>query len=169
MAKKFVRLFKSTLSETELNERLLDYCEMYSINIDELSPFEKYDIEDKFIQWDLEDFKFSLNDLTSKFGYIVTGVVELWNGKHEIEPVVFDTIEDIINRITSSDSDYLEVVAYKGYIKVYSSHHDGTNVFEIRELNERGRNAGHGADLRNRSYHKAIEYYNDLIRTAGTY
>lgn len=68
---------------------------------------------------------------------VILGHVGLWDGRHEIVPIVFDNITDAIHKAFGS-CDYHKIIVENGIINVYSYHHDGCNTFEIRKFNKKG-------------------------------
>lgn len=62
----------------------------------------------------------------------ISGYLGLWDGKHEIFPVEMDSVYDAIQRCIGRSTDILKVTYEDGVIVVYATHHDGTNVFNIK-------------------------------------
>ena len=65
----------------------------------------------------------------------ITGVLGLWDGKHEIIPVEEDSVYDAINKCFGRDINDIKVFYEDGAIRVLAMHHDGTNVFYIKPTN----------------------------------
>ena len=65
----------------------------------------------------------------------ISGKLGLWDGKHEIVPVEMDSVYDAIVKCYSRDIDRLKVTYEDGVIVVYATHHDGTNIFQIKPTN----------------------------------
>lgn len=65
----------------------------------------------------------------------ITGVLGLWDGKHEIVPVEMDSVYDAINKCYGRDINHIKAFYEDGAIKVLAMHHDGTNVFYIKPTN----------------------------------
>lgn len=64
---------------------------------------------------------------------VINGKLGLWDGRHTIEPVECDTLEDAIRKCWSSCID-VEVYLEDGVVYVNAMHHDGTNCFEITPI-----------------------------------
>ena len=69
---------------------------------------------------------------------LVTGKLGLWDGTHEINPVVCNNVAEAIQRCIEG-SDDCNVWYNDGAIEVEASHHDGTNRFTIRPLSAKGK------------------------------
>ena len=67
--------------------------------------------------------------------YVATGTCGLWYGKVEVGKVIpgINTFMSLIQ-----DCDYVRIVDIDGRLIVKCSHHDGTDCYELRELNDRG-------------------------------
>lgn len=96
---------------------------------------------------------------------VILGVLQLWDGYHEIDPVCKDNISDAISA-TVRHSDYFRVSQKNGVINVAAYHHDGANNFQIKLLNKKGVEAaarierGYGeANLGKKCYHKSLNDY----------
>ena len=76
-----------------------------------------------------ENLKYA-NDVNGEC--VVSGTLGLWDGRHEIEPKEFDTLEKAI-KACWSNADYVTITGKDGVIYVEAMHHDGTNRFEIRK------------------------------------
>lgn len=100
-----------------------------------------------FIEWlewmsqlDTEDF-FS-NLAYCKLGEcMILGTLGLWDGDHDIVPVLCDNVKEAIERICDGmrGGFHLRVTQKDGYLLVEQSHHDGTNAYEVRILSAKGR------------------------------
>ena len=97
---------------------------------------------DLTITEDMEDedwcnCKHELRDLFGDNKVIVSGSAGTWQGNFDAAKL-FNDIESAVTACIK-DCDYIEVVQLTDrLIKVCSSHHDGTNVFYIKILTERG-------------------------------
>lgn len=116
---------------------------------------------DEEIQWD--GLKYELkNNTQAQQPCVVTGQLGLWHGNVTIEPKVFDNIYGAVMACVHN-MDYITIKQINGYIEVNCTHHDGTNVFEIHLLNNKGikatENYNSNADLLKKHYHKAIKGY----------
>ena len=62
---------------------------------------------------------------------VVSGSLGLWDGRHEIEPKEFESLEKAIKACWGDTSD-IRAWTKGGVLYVNELHHDGTNCFEIR-------------------------------------
>jgi len=62
----------------------------------------------------------------------ITGTLGLWNGKKEIIPEKETDLETAIKRCIGDNTEELKISDVDGKLIVECSHHDGTNVFDIR-------------------------------------
>lgn len=72
--------------------------------------------------------------------YILVGYVDTWKGKipMAMENVFNSLYEAIQHTFLRSSFEYKVVLYPYGELVVYTSHNDGVNKFEIRQLNEKG-------------------------------
>lgn len=68
--------------------------------------------------------------------YIIRGHVGRWNGRAAAGTVFYD-FEDTFYKATQ-DCDYWKIWDENGHLFLKCSHHDGTNVFEIKRITDRG-------------------------------
>lgn len=104
---------------------------------------EKIDL-DKYYDWlndcacgYVEDFLLECDTLDKKKDitlYLVTGVLGLWNGKHNGGKV----IEGLKKAIQETFQDYNSIYEINGNLIVEAEHHDGTNIFTIKRLSQKG-------------------------------
>lgn len=112
-------------------------------------------------QSDIMDNDF--NDLMRKFdslyknnSFVITGTLNLWNGRKKIYPVKIISLSSAIKKCIGRSTEYLSIKQVNGNIEVKCAHHDGTNEFIINLLNERGERTKKG-DISQKVYHKAIQ------------
>lgn len=67
--------------------------------------------------------------------YIATGTCGLWNGEVKGGKVI-PGINTFLNLLI--DCNYVKISDIDGRLMIKCSHHDGTNYYELRELNDRG-------------------------------
>lgn len=63
----------------------------------------------------------------------ITGILGLWNGPHEIQPVYMDDVEKAIKKCCY-DMDYIEIFDENGELFINTYHHDGRNTFTIHKM-----------------------------------
>lgn len=90
---------------------------------------------DECLYW-WEDIDAQLYNLLDGEKHIVYGEVERWNGQYSGANISDDWKESWYSM--TKDCDYIELYVEDGDLKVKCSHHDGTNFFTIRKLNEEG-------------------------------
>lgn len=69
---------------------------------------------------------------------LITGTLGLWDGTHEIVPVVETSVHSAIKRTIGRDVDDIDAWYDDGKIVVTAYHHDGQNHFEIKALSKKG-------------------------------
>lgn len=137
-------LFSREEEEAFLNDsELLDcYLDNYNEDIDtyDKEQFEEYcrELHDEYY---LDDFGDHGNLHYSKLKdvpVVVTGVLGLWDGRHEIQPKTFKNLNEAL-MACSTDCDSIEIwedgygnFYYEGY------HHDGHNHFCIKRKTDKG-------------------------------
>ncbi len=67
---------------------------------------------------------------------IVTGTLGLWWGRPDIQAHLFNSLLEAICECRKGAQD-IQIWEDNGHLTVHGMHHDGTNVFEIRPVNER--------------------------------
>ena len=125
---------------------------------------EVYDFfEDKF-DFFLTNLKYAHDNKGNRINdvpVIITGKLNLWDGEHTIEPEISKNIESAM-WCCCEKCDYCKIYKEFSKIIVEATHHDGTNIFELRFLNTLGESRyleGAEVDFTNRRY----------IRTLGKY
>lgn len=86
------------------------------------------------VNW--EEFCDELSHFLYGRRWLVMGEVGLWTGKHKAGKIVY-SIGELAD--AWEDCDYIEFSDNGGHLYLKCSHHDGTNSFEIKELNQNGR------------------------------
>lgn len=79
----------------------------------------------------LDNIKFSKNNGRC----LIFGTLGLWDGRKEIYPNVANSLVDALSIIARS-ADTLEIYYENGEITFLGHHHDGTNSFTIRPIDE---------------------------------
>lgn len=114
-----------------------------------LAEFNERDIEsisddevwDAISDEESEDYDNTKWVLKSIFGdnekVIVRGTCGTWQGNRDAINI-FDNIEKALNACTK-DCDYIKIEVEGRKVKVKSSHHDGTNNFEIKKVTDKGK------------------------------
>ena len=89
-----------------------------------------------------DNYDSDMDNITSCSKYDVdvqiTGDLDLWDGKHTIEPVGCSTVAEAIRKCIKN-SDDCDVWFNDGAIEVEAKHHDGTNHFTIRAITSHGK------------------------------
>lgn len=111
-----------------------------------------------------DDFMNILNELKSFFDdktVMFTGAIGRWNGTH----AGFDIgdFDDLFSEYTE-DCDYFEIYDDDGALYIRCSHHDGTNLFQVLTLTNKGARAfddwqysyGKYAKLDDKEIHKLL-------------
>lgn len=120
-------------------EDYLEFCEDNGI----VPPARKD--SDEYLHWvygerDL-NYESDMDNIRSckqyKVKVLITGKLGLWDGTHEICPVVANNVADAIDKCVSNCED-CNVWYNDGAIEVEAYHHDGTNCFTIRPLSAKG-------------------------------
>lgn len=134
------------------DDEVQDYNEENGTNLP------SYEIANIFRYIEVEEFFENIKYSSLKDEKVVIlGTLGLWNGRHEIEPCVCSDIEKAINKCIGKADDFC-IKQEKGYIFVDAYHHDGTNNFIIKLLNDKGINTKKG-DLSKKYYHKRFKGY----------
>ena len=112
------------------------------IKEEELDEEEFSDSEIEDIAYDLmsEDFDTILSELKNFFGdneIICFGNVGLWNGVYDCGKIFGDFEEAFYSMI--KDCHYYKIYDENGHLFVHCTHHDGSCTFEIKIINEKGK------------------------------
>lgn len=79
----------------------------------------------------VEDFK----TFVASRNLILTGTVGRWDGNHDGGARI-NTFQDI--EMLWKDCDYIQVYDQNGHLHIKCSHHDGTNIFKLKKLTQKG-------------------------------
>ena len=134
-----------TIYDSEREVTYEEYKEHCEINEREPQPEKSEDYWDYVNdtrEWDFDCMSLNLKHSKINYPVLLTGTLGLWNGRHEIYPMLFDssettTIHDAIMKCATCNG-HVKVSFDNGNICVSVAHHDGTNYFEIRKLSSRG-------------------------------
>lgn len=81
-------------------------------------------------------FRDELSDFIQKNdSFLLMGTVELWTGKHA-GGFIFSDIDELSK--AWKDCEYIEFYDENGHMFLRCSHHDGTNLYEIKKISRRG-------------------------------
>lgn len=86
------------------------------------------------LEWD--EVKESLDQFFSEGTWILSGTIGRWNGNYEAGTVFTD-----FNRMfagAARDCDYVNFYDKNGHLYLECSHHDGTNLYEIKKITDKG-------------------------------
>ena len=86
-------------------------------------------------EMDLEDFRLELSHFLEGKTLVITGTVGLWNGTYAAGKVA-RSLNDLFSLLR--DCDDFKFTDCGGRFFITGTHHDGTNNFEVRILNENG-------------------------------
>lgn len=101
---------------------------------------------DEFYEWCREEadnnFEADMENIKACKEYnvpvVVTGRLGLWDGSHEIMPVVFPSVYAAIQQMLDRSIHDIEVKYDDGEIYVKAYHHDGCNWYFINALSAKG-------------------------------
>ena len=131
---KEIELFDSE-REVSLDE-IKDYCQNNEREVPTEGSQDYYDIVSEIQHWEAEDFQ---SDCALHFDLgqcLVAGYAGLWYGNAAGGKVMrIDSGADLF----CMDVDRLRVVLEDDGLVLYGYHHDGTNRYVVRQLNERGK------------------------------
>lgn len=77
-----------------------------------------------------------LEEFFSGKKWVAYGYFERWDG-HYYNSIVFESFKKLLNSLTQ-DCDYLGIYDENGHLYIKCSHHDGTNYFEVKQVNKFG-------------------------------
>lgn len=83
-----------------------------------------------------ENVKEELTKYFSKGAWIIQGTVERWSGRKAGGKIFYD-FNTLFNTVTK-DCDYVKIWDENGHLYLKCSHHDGTNMFEIKRVTNSG-------------------------------
>lgn len=86
------------------------------------------------INWEYE--KENLDDFFKDKTWIIFGTVQRWNGMYP-GGIIFTDFWKAWDKATV-DCEYFHLYDVNGHFYIKCSHHDGTNLFEIKQLTEKG-------------------------------
>lgn len=87
------------------------------------------------ITWDEE--KPQLEEFFNGNDWILMGYSELWYGKRRAGTVFSDFNKMLDTAL--KDCDYLSIYDENGHLYLKCSHHDGTNLYEIKQMTNKGK------------------------------
>lgn len=111
--------------------------------------FNTYCVTPKDFELDEDDYENMWDILNGRFEdlfdyesdnkqYVITGSLGLWYGRRGVySDIVFDSIGEAIRECWNDCEDII-VYDKKGHLIVEALHHDGRNIFEIKELTKKG-------------------------------
>lgn len=136
---------------------LEDYKYICGINDIAFKEKDFREYQNDILNDDLSHLLNKLEKLYQERYFLITGTLGLWNGKHKIVPIKINGLSKAIRRcLNSNDTLDFSIKQINGTILVEKNHHDGTNIFVIYMLNEKGERSKNG-NLTKPYYHKAIE------------
>ncbi len=122
-------------------EDYLDYCEEMEIEPVPEDSHEYWEFLQRQTENDWGDLEANLEcSGANAQPCMIIGSAGLWDGRHEIIPVLCDTIWGAIEKCVSGNYDKeFDIDLNEGHIDITVHHHDGTNCYEIWLLSERGK------------------------------
>lgn len=162
--KKNMMIWSNNLTQEELKNYITVLAENWETNGYEGSP-EDITFADSFIliQEELEADYELMTDMIEKHeenpSYVVLATIQRWNGTYDGGKIYFDgSLTDIFSDIRE---DYLYIYLENGVLTVKSAHHDGEDIFQIKELTKRGERfiELHEDDMTERELHSKL--FND--------
>ena len=156
-------------NEEEIRQDLID-----------LEENEDPSIEDCWKAWDWQN-ELNWDDVSyeakqDKGSYIIMGTLGLWNGKVGGSCLIKGTLLDAIQKCLE---DYNRIYMHGRKLHVEAVHHDGTNIFIIKKLTEKGEEylENHDYDMndakmnqilfKNSHYSHHIDYFSKLYGWYG--
>lgn len=125
--------------------------------------FNDYEIMDESeseTAWEeLQDTLTELNQTADQF--LITGTLGLWYGQKDGGAIITD-----LTNITRHFEDYSILELEDGKLKLETSHHDGTNTFEIVPLTRKGQEFAdrHDYDMTDRDLHIKLKNKRGLTK-----
>lgn len=145
--RKYKTLFTTELdfSDANMSAYREDLAVANECEPEDISDDEVYDSMHEDINCDWENFQHDVRAYDKKFPnakYCITGSLGLWDGRHEIIPVVVRSLEAAINKCYGNDStsDYTVEEDQYGKLHITYSHHDGSNYFVVMKLDPNEKN-----------------------------
>ena len=151
----------SNICNSSLEELKQEYIDSHDLNEKDIKDIPESDI---YHFWEAcnedwyEEFKYNMKVNMNNKKYIILGTLGLWDGKREVAAIEkgFDAILKCVY-----DSDYVEIFEEDEKLIIQTHHHDGTNMFEIKELTFSGFNIVENNFSKDYSFIKKI-FNNDL-------
>jgi len=110
-----------------------------------------------YLQTDYETMSAIMDNAFDGDKLIISGGIGRWNGYHT-GGAIYDTWGKFISDF-GKDCEYFEIYAENGHLYVRCSHHDGTNLCEVKTLTDAGDryydNWNYGVDPRTDKYTEA--------------
>lgn len=120
-----------------------DYSEDVKAFLEDEYPGEEIDenhIWEEIYFQDNDYWEYTYEQLKEFFNghgyFIICGCVGRWDGKHTAG-YVFNNFDDMFFKATR-DCDYIKMWDENGHFYLKCSHHDGTNLFQIKRLSYKG-------------------------------
>lgn len=104
--------------------------------------------------WD--DFEGDFKNFFNTHTFILQGYIGTWHGQCK-GGFIFNSFREMSR--AWEDCDYIEIYDENGHLYIRCSHHDGTNHYEIRMLNEKGQDYAS-----NHYYDDDEEVHNKLMK-----
>ena len=89
------------------------------------------------LNWEEEHAQLS-EFFTNHEHFMLRGIVQRWNGS-SAGAYIFDNFDDMFYKAVES-CDYFKIWDENGHLYIKCSHHDGTNIFEIKRITDKAYN-----------------------------
>lgn len=157
------RVLYSNYDLCEFKEDAIEMC--ISRHLDDYPDEEDWKPSDEQV-WDeiyfidecnFDSFKMDCENFFNSNTFILQGYIGRWDGRHK-GGFVFDSFREMSR--AWDDCDYLEIYDENGHSYIQCSHHDGTDLYEIRLLNDKG----YDYYARHQWYDDEEEVHNKLMK-----
>lgn len=150
----------------EPKERILfdNYDGYYDLAKESLTEDDEREITDEVIweyanllsETEWEDFKINFESFMNGDTFILQGAIGRWDGIHR-GGFTFNSFNELSK--AWEDCAYIKVYDENGHLYIDCSHHDGTNHYEIKQLNDKGEDY-----LNNHYYDDEREVHDKLMK-----
>lgn len=116
----------------------IEHCEINDLTPQGEDSEDFYNVAREYQVLEFDDLLTNLRYCkANNYKWVVSGTLGLWNGRHEIEPKLFNNLINALNACFGKCDDII-ITKSHSVIKVTALHHDGRNYFELRALSDLG-------------------------------